>query len=186
MVFVLCYWLLLLSLFTTISNSSKPINIGELNSVLVPQFISLPLLSCWRPLNTFICLKIDNLYLQLRFFADIQMCISNCLLDIHLSSPNEQLMQCSVSAYMLTRSNSLPLHGLDSSFVHGIFQARILEWVAISHSRGSSWPRDWIRISCVSCIGKWILYHWATWETLVDIKMYMTKTVLPFHWKEIF
>ena len=34
-------------------------------------------------------------------------------------------------------------------FVHGIFQARILEWVAISSFRGSSWPRDG---NCVSCI----------------------------------
>jgi len=31
------------------------------------------------------------------------------------------------------------------SSVHGIFQARVLEWVAISFSRGSSWPRDWTR-----------------------------------------
>ena len=29
------------------------------------------------------------------------------------------------------------------SFVHGLLQARILEWFAISFSRGSSWPRDW-------------------------------------------
>ena len=39
-------------------------------------------------------------------------------------------------------------------------KARILEWVAISFSRASSWPRikpmfDW------SCIGRWILYHWG-------------------------
>ena len=47
------------------------------------------------------------------------------------------------------------------SSVHGIFQARILEWVAISFSRGFSQPRDWTRISWV---GRWILYHWATWE----------------------
>ena len=32
------------------------------------------------------------------------------------------------------------------SSVHGIFQARILEWVAISFSRGSSWPRDWTQV----------------------------------------
>ena len=37
-----------------------------------------------------------------------------------------------------------------SSSVHEIFQARILEWVAIFYSRGSSRPRDWTRISCVS------------------------------------
>jgi len=34
------------------------------------------------------------------------------------------------------------------SSVHGIFQARVLEWIAISFSRGSSRPRDWTRISC--------------------------------------
>ena len=38
------------------------------------------------------------------------------------------------------------------SSVHGIFQARILEWVAISSSRGSSPPRDQTQVSCVSCI----------------------------------
>ena len=51
------------------------------------------------------------------------------------------------------------------SFVHGIFQARILEQVAIAYSRGSSWPRDQICISCISCRGRQILYHWATWIT---------------------
>ena len=35
----------------------------------------------------------------------------------------------------------------------------LLEWVAISSSRGSSQPRDWTHISWVSCIGRWILYH---------------------------
>ena len=46
-----------------------------------------------------------------------------------------------------------------SSSVHGIFQARSLEWVAMSSSRGSSQPRDGNQISCV---GRWVLYHWAT------------------------
>ena len=51
------------------------------------------------------------------------------------------------------------------SSVYGISQARILEWVTISFSRGSLQPRDWTRISCVSCIDRWVLYHWATRET---------------------
>ena len=38
------------------------------------------------------------------------------------------------------------------SFVHGTFQARILEWVAISSSRGPSHSRDWIWVFCISCI----------------------------------
>ena len=46
------------------------------------------------------------------------------------------------------------------SSVHKIFQARILEWVA----KGSSWPRVQTHVSCVSCIGRQILYHCATWE----------------------
>ena len=40
------------------------------------------------------------------------------------------------------------------SSVHGILQARILEWVAMPSSRGSSQPRDQTRISYVSCIGR--------------------------------
>ena len=47
------------------------------------------------------------------------------------------------------------------SSVHGIIQARILEWVAISSCRRSSWPRDPTHLSC---IGRQILYYWATWE----------------------
>ena len=47
------------------------------------------------------------------------------------------------------------------SFVHGISQARILEWFVISFSRRSSRPRDW---SHISCIGRWVLYYWATRE----------------------
>ena len=53
---------------------------------------------------------------------------------------------------------------LPGSSVHGIPQARILEWGAISFSGASTRPRDWAHISCVSCIVRWILYHCATWE----------------------
>ena len=41
----------------------------------------------------------------------------------------------------------------------GFSKARILEWVAISSSRGSSPPRDQTRVSSISCTGKWVLYH---------------------------
>ena len=43
------------------------------------------------------------------------------------------------------------------SSVHGIFQARVLEPVFVSFSRGSSPPRDQTHISCISCIDRWIL-----------------------------
>ena len=52
----------------------------------------------------------------------------------------------------------------DSS-AHAISQVRILEWVAISFSRGSFRPRDQ---TCVSCIDRQIPYHWATWESSIS------------------
>ena len=64
------------------------------------------------------------------------------------------------------------------SSVHGIFQARILEWVAISFSRESSQPRDQ---TCVSWIGRQILYCWATGEAHIP-NVFMWKTYLLFIW----
>ena len=66
---------------------------------------------------------------------------------------------------------------LPGSSVRGIFQARVQAWVAISYSRGSSRPRDQTCISCVSCIGRRILYQCITWE---DLEYYtVTKKSLP-------
>ena len=45
------------------------------------------------------------------------------------------------------------------SSVHEILQARVLEWVAMPSSRGSSPPRDWTCISYVSCINRWVPCH---------------------------
>ena len=45
------------------------------------------------------------------------------------------------------------------SSVHGILQARTLEWVSMPSSRGSSQPRDRTCVSYVSCIGRQVLYH---------------------------
>ena len=46
---------------------------------------------------------------------------------------------------------------LPGSSIHGILQARVLEWGAISFSRGSSWPRDWTRVSRLAgrCFNLW-------------------------------
>ena len=58
------------------------------------------------------------------------------------------------------------------SSVHGIFQARILEWVAISFSRGSSWPRDQ---TCVSCIVRQTLYLGSQVQSLQVCKVQPNK-----------
>ena len=72
------------------------------------------------------------------------------------------------------------------SSVHGISQARILEWVAISYSRGSSWPRDQTHISYISCIGRWILYCWAIKEAPIDISYILPNVIYNRGKKNIF
>ena len=76
------------------------------------------------------------------------------------------------------------------SSVHGILQARILEWVAIFFSRGSSQPRDW---SQVSCIGGRFFTVWATRESWkMKIHSFAICTSLLFsnnyscYWSELF
>ena len=51
------------------------------------------------------------------------------------------------------------------SFVHGVLQARVLEWVAMPSSGGCSLPRAQTHVSCISCIGRWVLYHWTIWDS---------------------
>ena len=53
-----------------------------------------------------------------------------------------------------------PMHcSPPGSSVHGIFQVRILEWVAISFSRGSSWPKNWTRLTHIAgrCFTLWTI-----------------------------
>ena len=53
------------------------------------------------------------------------------------------------------------------SSVHGLLQARILVWVAMSSSRGSSQPRDQTHVSCVSCIAGGLKKFWSWTEVMV-------------------
>ena len=74
----------------------------------------------------------------------------------------------------LTLHDPMDCRPPDSS-VHGIFQARILEWVAVFSSTGSSWPRDWTCISCVSCIAG-IFFTAEPWDpgfSLTSLEQYL-------------
>ena len=57
--------------------------------------------------------------------------------------------------------------------IHGIFQARVLEWVAISFSRGSSWSRDWTPVSLI--VGRRFTV-WATREVSNNISLLNSKS----------
>ena len=58
------------------------------------------------------------------------------------------------------------------SSVHGIIQARILEWIAVPFSRGSSWPRDWIHVFCIA--GRFLTI-WATKKLHLKIHKQINK-----------
>ena len=78
--------------------------------------------------------------------------IAKSLKKISLQLCAKSLQSC------LTLCNPMDC-SLPGVFVHGILQAIILEWVAISFSRRSSRPRDWTSVSHVSRIGRWVLYY---------------------------
>ena len=122
---------------------------------------------------------------EIKFFPSLaartaQVCHELEVINCHLSrsypgQPGKdgilfKLWQPAIGDYTLRNLNSVcvcahlcltlcnPMNcSLPGSYVHGISQARVLEWVAIS----SSWPRDW---TSVSCINRQVLYHCATWE----------------------
>ena len=70
------------------------------------------------------------------------------------------------------------------SSVHGIFQARILECIAISFSRGSSQPRDQTQVSYIPCIGggslltePWEIHSEEEWlDPMTDVSLIFKET----------
>ena len=62
---------------------------------------------------------------------------------------------------------------LPGSSIHGIFQTRVLEWVAISFSGGSSWLRDRTQVSSIA--GR----HFTVWATREAYKLHTCATIDP-------
>ena len=86
---------------------------------------------------------------------------------------------CSVAQSCLTLCD--PRDQSPSGFsVHGIFQARILEWVSISSSRGSSWPRN---RTCVSWIAGGFSTCWAIRKAHLTNKTQSCSPRTPDGWK---
>ena len=75
-----------------------------------------------------------------------------------LSSSSSSIVYCEVTQSCPTLCDPVDC-SLPGFSVHGILQARILEWVTISFSRGSSWPRDRTRVSCIG------VRHFNLWAT---------------------
>ena len=90
-----------------------------------------------------------------------------CLLLLPRSQTLGAIFHISVSCSVVSDSVTPMDCSPPGSSVCGILQARILDWVAIPFSRRSSWPRDWIRVSYVFCMGRRVLYRLATRKAIV-------------------
>ena len=64
------------------------------------------------------------------------------------------------------------------SSVHEILQARILEWVGIPFSRGSSWPRDWTHVSCIT--GQFFFFYQLSHQGSLT----RVGSIIEFYWKK--
>ena len=91
------------------------------------------------------------------------MCILCMYMQIHTC------MRSEVAQPRPTLCDPMDCSLLGSS-VCGIFQARVLEWIAISFSGGSSRPRNRTRVSHVSCTGRWLLYQ-LSYQGIPEIYM---------------
>ena len=111
---------------------------------------------------------------------DIYICVCTYMLIsfIHLSIGLMKKLKVLVAQSCLTlcdpRDGSLP-----GSSVCGILQARILKWIAIPFSRGSSRPRDGTQVSCI--VGRFFTV-WVTRETfgLIWSSVYTNETAINF------
>ena len=119
-----------------------PIPIPPATSLPIPFLWVFPVYQPWALVSCIqsglaICFTLDSILVSMLFSQNIQL-----LSLVRLLQPHDC---CS-----------------PSPSVHGIFQTRILEWVAFSSSRGFSQPRDWI---CVTCIAGGFLH--CRWISLL-------------------
>ena len=110
------------------------------------------LLSRWSPVLTSIKSSGAGLRPPLLLLMSLPRCTRTLCYPVCI--PSHPLYACSCSCLILLNTMNCSPAGFS---VHGISQAKILEWVATYNTRESSRCRDWISVSCVSCIGRWIL-----------------------------
>ena len=109
------------------------------------------------------CSEINFIMPRKPLYLEANICsVKFRIKKIYFGNFSGQFSKSAVIKSSLTLCNPMDYSPPGSS-VLGISQARILEWIAIPFSRGSSQAR--VR-ACVSCIGRQILYHWASWEAI--------------------
>ena len=99
---------------------------------------------------------------------------------LKISSSNISLHTCMLSCFRRVQlCDPVDCSPQDSS-VHGIFHTRILEWVAMPSSRGSSWPRDWTCFSYVLCIADRL-----PWDSPISWKFSVSAPYTDVHYRNV-
>ena len=144
---------------------------------LNPQIWKIPWRRAWQPIPGFLpgechgqrslagsspwgCKESDMIYLV---SGIVGWTMSTCLACFSPAAAEGHCWPGMCAKSRLTLCDPMNCSPLGSS-VHGILQARILEWVATLSSGESSWPKDRTRVSCISCNGRRVLTTSATWE----------------------
>ena len=161
-------------------NTCKSMTYKELLSKILKQVIQF---NIKKQTTQFKKKQVKHLY---RCFSkeDIQM------VNKHLKRSSASLSSSCVCIYVCVQLSPTLCGPMDCSLpgssFHRISQVRVLEWVAISSSMGSSQPRDQTHVSYMSCIGWWILYISATWEVQLD-KCYQNNNEILLHsWQNVY
>ena len=133
---------------------------ANFHSLLTHSFICYIFRPQWQRTELIIFLVHSILWTQIKFPLSFLFIFSLCPFPTHghplLSTTFNMwsnIPPCQICAKLLQWCPILcgPMDcSPPGSSVHGLLQARTLEWVAISFSRGSSWPRDWTQVSHIA------------------------------------
>ena len=128
-------------------------NVRHYCSLPVKVFISY---AVWQQLHSLKCnlLRFPQYYCR-SISGLMRLCIY-CQMPLCFGCAVVEIVEVEVARSCLTLCDPMDCSPPTGSSVQGIFQARILEWVAISSSRGSSWFRDGTYISCSSWIARFV------------------------------
>ena len=122
-------------------------------------------------------LSINLRHLVFRISRKMTLTCIECLPPVRYSGPI--FLLCSVASCF--RLFATPWNVAHQAPLSMGFPGKVLKWVATSSSERPSSPRNWTGVSQVSCTGRWILYHCATWEALYCcyIILHTCWTVMP-------
>ena len=153
-----------LFLIFTLCKKKSTVMLGVSCHILLWNVSPLPKIRSLPP--SLYLLVLSDVFCLLKYFWLLRMNEEQRCLCWTVTQQGGPCALCSVTQLCPALCDPLDCSPPGSS-VHRISQARILEWVVISFPRGSSQSRGSAGDrTCVSCVGRWILYHWATREAV--------------------